>query len=257
MPRKSPALPAGGRLPTSYAREIRPGVWQYTAGPTKGRYAPTRNGVPFLPGWRKDSAGRAYNVAERRERAARTIQAPTGRAKVKASKASYAQRFGISPLGGIKTVYAPVKAQQQIQALQDEIGLPYWDTLLDWARVTFPKGPLENGRGWLIVGQSGKATHWRSYVAEWRHGTTGRALTDTPEEEEEEELQKEGWQIVGSAITQPDIEKAVDSGKRLIHKYPPKKGPAEPETEPLPTPSIALSIPVKRIKPSRWELLTK
>ena len=237
MARKSPALPAGGRSPTSYAREIRPGVWQYTAGPTKGRYAPTRKGVPFLPGWRKDSAGRAYNVAERRERAARTIQAPTGRAKVKASKASYARRFGISPLGGIRTVCAPVKAQQQIQALQDEIGLPYWDTLLDWARVTFPKGPLENGRGWLIVGQSGKASHWRSYVAEWS--------------------EPDGWQIVGSAITQPDIEKAVDSGKRLIHKYPPKKGPAEPETEPLPTPSIALSIPVKRIKPSRWELLTK
>jgi hypothetical protein len=240
MSRKSPALPAGSSPASKYATQIRPGVWRYTSGPTKGRFAPTRNGLPFLPGWRKDSAGRAYNVAERKERATRTIQAPTRRGKVKASKASYSRRFGISPLGGLRTVYAPDADQLRIQELQAEFGVDYWDGLLEWAAVTFAKGALTNGRGWLIVGQSGKASHWRSYTARWG--------------------QDNGWQIIGSAITQPDVEKAVDSGQRLTQGYG-SAGPSAPDEEepedPLPTPSIALSIPVKRISTSRWEKLTK
>ena len=239
---KSPASPAGKSAATKYAKEIRPGVWQYTSGPSKGRFAPTRNGLPFLPGWRKDKAGRAYNVKERQERAKRTIQVPTPRGRTPSSKASYARRFGISPLGGIPTVYAPVPDQIDIEALQQERGLPYWDDLLSWARSTFPKGPLENGRGWVIVGQAGKASHWRSYTAQWSFEVL------------EGSNKAVGWHILGSAITQPDVSKAVDSGSRLKISYDNQQGLPGPDERAKP--SIALSIPVKRIKPSRWDNLT-
>lgn len=260
MPRKSPALPAGSSSASKYATQIRPGVWRYTSGPTKGRFAPTRDGLPFLPGWRKDTAGRAYNVAERKERATRTIQAPTRRGKVKASKASYSRRFGISPLGGLRTVYAPDADQLRIQELQAEFGVDYWDSLLEWAAVTFAKGPLTNGRGWLIVGQSGKASHWRSYTAQWSEEITALPMSLSATEGDREVMREQGWHITGSAITQPDVAKAVDSGRRLAQSYS-SAGPAAVDTgrkeDPLPTPSIALSVPVKRISTSRWEKLTK
>ena len=245
MARKSPALPAGRAAATKYAKEIRPGVWQYTSGPTKGRFAPTRNGLPFLPGWKKDKAGRAYNVQERQERAKRTIQVPTPRGKEAPSKTSYARRYGVSPLGGIRTVYAKVTDQERIKSLQEEYWPNYWDQLLDWARKTFAKGPLPNSRGWLIVGQSGKATHWRAYNARWSV--------------------KSGWSIRGSAITEPDIELTIDAGHLLVvacsrsmrlAEERMRKEAEEEGKSPVPIPTIALNIPIKRIKPSRWEKLT-
>ena len=248
MARRSPAIPAA-RSAVDYAREIRPGGWQYTSGPSKGRFAPTRRGLPFLPGWKKDSAGRAYNLAERRARAARTILKPAPRGKIPPSKASYSRRFGMSRLGGLPSVYALDSAQKEIKALSAEFPPDYWGSLVAGAKRTFKRGPLlgasTNGPHFRIVGQAGKATHWRTFIARWKV--------------------EKGWSIDASGITTPDVRLAIDSMSSLSLQYGDDAGGAGgvPDREArqyadhwdrgaLPEPTITVAIPVKRITRERW-----
>lgn len=77
-------------IKTGHLKKDARGRWRYK----NGRFAPIgKDGRPLPPGWKKDSAGRSYNVQDRRDRARRTIAKPTG--KRRAPKDSYARRLGI------------------------------------------------------------------------------------------------------------------------------------------------------------------
>ena len=149
----------------------------------------------------------------------------------------------MSRLGGLPSVYALDSAQKEIKALSAEFPPDYWGSLVAWAKRTFKRGPLlgasTNGPHFRIVGQAGKATHWRTFIARWKV--------------------EKGWSIDASGITTPDVRLAIDSMSSLSLQYGDDAGGAGgvPDREArqyadhwdrgaLPAPTITVAIPVKR-----------
>ena len=82
---------------SSQVRQTANGRYQYTA---TGRFSPTKNGRPLAPGFRKDSRGRVYDVARRREVARSNFglgPAPTPRPKVRSRVRAAGLYLAVAP----------------------------------------------------------------------------------------------------------------------------------------------------------------
>ena len=93
---------------SSQVRQTANGRYQYTG---TGRFAPTKNGQPLAPGYRKDTRGRVYDVARRREVARSNFglgPAPAPRPKAKGSKVREAGLYLLSA-PNIYATYDPSK----------------------------------------------------------------------------------------------------------------------------------------------------
>jgi len=222
------SIPASRKAAEQFAVEIRRGVWRYLSGPTRGKFAPTVNGLPLEPGNRKDRLGRIYNVAKKRAVARQNFKQVEPPKKKQAKKRGYKERFGIVRLGGLPSVYIKVEDLERLQDLESQwVGYNFLPKLIDWAEATFPAGGLPGMSQWSIVGHASQATNWRSWLAHYKGGQLG------------------GWYAGETSITNPDPEHVIDSAGVLLKQY-------EVAAKGSPTPSVPLLIPVKRISEQRW-----